>query len=606
MRASIAVLLLLVCANVMGCTAASDDPAQAGAAGAGAAFTGGATAVASEAVPCAVAAVLEQHCTRCHGASLRGGATVSFARASDFAQMRGAQTLAQEMLTRVPIDAAQRMPPPPAMPLNANEIAILSTWIQAGAAPAAAGCMVQTPAVMLPVRDASVSTGDPSTQLGDASVTADGGVLEGPNGDWAMFGGDLMSSRANLHETAISPSTVASLAPAWDVLGAATSSAPAVVAGVVYLPSWDGSVLALRVQDGTQVWKAMLPSGVDSSPAVSGDSVYLSDTTGSVHALNRATGAVRWSVRTDPHPQAHLWSSPIVIESSNLVVVGVASYEEVAFNAGLTFRGSVVGLDATTGSERFKIYTTAGNASEGPGVAVWGTVAVDEPRGLLYVGTGNNYKAPGSELSDSMLAIDYEVGSIVWSHQFLADDVFSLMGATGPDYDIGSTANLFTANGKDLVGIGIKSGVYVALDRDTGVVEWMRAVSPGGIFGGIVSAPAYANGTVFVTSNDAAAGETAVAALDAATGNVVWDARLPMQTFGGVAYANGLVFVGTLASTLTAFDAASGNVLWTEQLQDVAASPVIANGMLFIPWGYPITLSSGNTASTGGMTAYRL
>jgi len=205
-----------------------------------------------------------------------------------------------------------------------------------------------------------------------------------------------------------------------------------------------------------------------------------------------------------------------------------------------------------------------------------------------------------------MLAIDYESGAIVWSRQFLADDVFSLLGATGPDYDIGATANLFTANGKDLVGVGIKSGVYVALDRDTGIVEWMTPVSPGGIFGGIVASPAFANGMVFVTSNDAEAGETAVAALDAATGAVVWDERLPMQTFSGVAYANGVVFVGTLASTLTAFDATNGAVLWTEQLQDVAASPAISSGMLFIPWGYPITLSSSDTASTGGMTAYRL
>jgi polyvinyl alcohol dehydrogenase (cytochrome) len=434
----------------------------------------------------------------------------------------------------------------------------------------------------------------------------DGGALEELHGGWSMFGRDLSNSRANLDEIAIGPTTVASLVPAWETPGASCSATPAVVGGVVYLPSWDGSVVALRAQDGEQLWKAMLPSGVDSSPAVTRDRVLVSDVAGSVHALDRATGDVVWSVRADPHPEAHLWSSPIVIEAQNLIVLGVASYEEVIVKDALTFRGSVVGLDLTTGQERWKTFTTAGDANEGAGVAIWATAAVDEARGMLYVGTGNNYVAPGSALSDSMLAIDYASGAIVWSHQFLADDVFAITGATGPDHDIGSTANLFSAGGRDLVGVGIKSGVYAALDRDTGVPVWMANVSPGGIFGGIIAASAYANGLVYAAGNDPDSGETAVAAIDAVDGAIVWDARVPQQGFGGLAYANGVVFIGTFSATLTAFDALSGGVLWSEVLPDVAASPAISNGMLFIPWGYPLTLSSSAAASAGGITAYRL
>jgi len=419
-----------------------------------------------------------------------------------------------------------------------------------------------------------------------------------------MFGGDLTNSRANLHETAISAATVATLYPAWQYDGAATSATPAVSAGVAYLPAWDGSVAALSVADGAQQWKVMLPAAIDSSPAVSGERVYLTDAAGAVHALERSSGKVVWTVQADPHPEAHLWSSPIVIESAGLLVLGTASYEEVTFKSALTFRGSVLGLDLMTGAERFRIRTSEG--SDGSGVAVWATATVDEARGALYIGTGNNYVPPGSKLSDSMLAIDYSNGTVLWSHQFLADDVFSLMGASGPDHDIGSTANLWTTPaGKDLVGIGIKSGLYVALDRDTGVVEWTARVGPGGLFGGIISASAFANGVVYVACNDAAAGQTVVMALDGATGNVVWDDALPQQTFGGVAYANGLVFVGTLASELVAFDALSGDRLWTEMLPDVAASPVVTHGTLLIPWGYPITLSGGEGAA-GGMTAYRL
>ena len=46
----------------------------------------------------------------------------------------------------------------------------------------------------------------------------------------------------------------------------------------------------------------------------------------------------------------------------------------------------------------------------------------------------------------------------------MADDVFSILDAAGPDYDIGAAANLFRADGRDLVGVGIKSGLYAALE----------------------------------------------------------------------------------------------------------------------------------------------
>lgn len=573
-----------------------------------------------QALPCDVAVILEQHCVRCHGTVLRGGATIPLMQAQNFAAMQGVRTVAQAMVERITPGAGQPMPPPPAVALTQPEIATLTAWSQNGAPADPHGCAVQAP--MLPMSTAGTSapiggaggsggvgglsgTGGAGGAGGSDVPTVDGGVepLEGL-GDWAMYGGDLSNSRANLHETAISAATVASLFPAWEHNGAATSATPAVSGGVVYLPAWDGSVSALRVADGGQVWKAMLPAAIDSSPAVSGERVYISDGAGSVHALDRASGDVLWSVAADSHAEAHLWSSPIVIESAGLVVVGTASYEEVTFKEQLTFRGSVVGLDAATGAERFRVRTSEG--SDGAGVAVWGTVTVDEPRGLLYVGTGNNYVAPGSDLSDSMLAIDYASGTIVWSHQFLADDVFAITGSTGPDYDIGSTANLWTtAAGKDLLGIGIKSGVYAALDRDSGQVAWMTPVSPGGIFGGIISASAYANGVIYVAGNDAEGGQTVVMALDGASGAVVWQDALPQQSFGGVAYANGLVFVGTMASELTAFDAQSGARLWHDMLPDVAASPVVANGMVFVPWGYPITLSGGDGAA-GGMTAYKL
>ena len=59
----------------------------------------------------------------------------------------------------------------------------------------------------------------------------------------------------------------------------------------------------------------------------------------------------------------------------------------------------------------------------------------------------------------------------------------------GPDYDFAQGPSLFrvTIGGRtrDLIGAGQKSGVYWALDRDTGAVVWQTKVGPGSALGGM-------------------------------------------------------------------------------------------------------------------------
>jgi polyvinyl alcohol dehydrogenase (cytochrome) len=170
-------------------------------------------------------------------------------------------------------------------------------------------------------------------------------------------------------------------------------------------------------------------------------------------------------------------------------------------------------------------------------------------------------------------------------------DVFTIFGARGPDFDIGSSANLFSAGGRDLVGIGVKSGLYFALDRDAGSIAFMVQVSGGGPLGGVMSASAYADGFVYAAANDQRAGRTVIAAIDAAGGRVAWQHETPMSTYGGVAHANGVVYVATTAGTVLALNAETGAVLWSDQTPDsIAGSLVVSGGMLLVPWGYQWTL----------------
>ena len=550
---------------------------------------------ADERVPCEISALLLQHCTRCHGSSLREGAPVQFLRPADFRVERTGRTVAQAAIARMR-DRQRPMPPATEPPMPARDRDALIAWLEDGAPAEADGCEIRSPAAP----DAGPGS-NPIGRDGGPVIRGDGGVGASA---WAQYGGDLTSSRANLDDSVITAANVASLARVWQLETSSTSSTPVALDGTVYVPTWGKTLHAHAIADGAEVWQVALPALVDSSAAASAERLFISDALGFVHALARSDGEQLWSQRVDEHPEVHLWSSPIYIADEGLVVVGVASYEEVVGKTELSFRGSVVALDARDGHERWRLYTTAANDDEGAGVAIWSTVAVDSERKRLFVGTGNNYQAPGSELSDSMLAIDYASGALVWSHQFLADDVFSILDAPGPDYDIGATANLFRGAGRDLVGVGIKSGLYAALDRESGELVWSRQVSPGGLFGGIISSSAYAGGAVYVLANDLAFGEVVAAALDVDDGEPRWQRRLPGQTFSGVAFNNSVVYAGTLDGMLSALDAQSGETLWSDQLPDAVASPIIADGTLLVTWGYPITLANDAAVGKGGVVAY--
>ena len=542
----------------------------------------------SDRLPCDVAEVKETPRAACHGAGQRGGAPLSLVRASDAHAMHKGESVGARVLARV-ADDAMPMPPPPGARLSARAIATLRAWIDRGAAADPNGCTVR----------------DPGERSGAGAAGRAGApsVMLGPGSDWPMFGGDLENTRSSAGEMRIAKGSVATLARAWEFASGSTSSVPAVVDGVVYLPTWDAKLHALDAASGALRFSADLPHLVDSSPAVSARQIFLSDGHGHVLAVDRTSGAVQWSRRVDPHPETHLWSSPIYVEEADLIAVGVASYEEVVVKPELSFRGSVVALDGKDGRERWRLATTDATKGDGPGIAIWATVAVDRGRSALYVGSGNNYGQPASELSDALLAIDYASGELLWAEQLLPGDVFSLMQPVGPDYDIGATANLFTAGGADLVGVGSKSGAYVALERESGALRWMAQVSPGGLFGGVIAAAAFAESTVFVASNDPQAGDAVLAALDAERGGTIWEARLPAQTFSHVVHANGVLFAGDLSGRIAAFDAREGTLLWSDMLPDVVGSAVVSRGMLFVSYGYPISVGE-SAVGEGGVVAY--
>ena len=206
------------------------------------------------------------------------------------------------------------------------------------------------------------------------------------------------------------------------------------------------------------------------------------------------------------HPSSNITGSPVV--NGGLVYVPVSSMEVVA--AGnpayrcCTSSGAVVALDLATGAVlwRHRVIeeeaaevgkTAAGLPLFGPaGAPIWSSPTVDARRGLLYVGTGENYSHPTTATSDAILALDLATGRLVWSFQATGQDAYNMAcgvqkGANcpapnGADLDFGQAPLLATLpDGREILVAGQKAGVVYALDPDRrGAVVWEARVGRAG------------------------------------------------------------------------------------------------------------------------------
>ncbi|HKP56339.1 MAG TPA: PQQ-binding-like beta-propeller repeat protein [Polyangiales bacterium] len=153
---------------------------------------------------------------------------------------------------------------------------------------------------------------------------------------------------------------------------------------------------------GAVVWSKRLQNGMlTPSPFVAADTVYIAGDASNVYAVNRSTGALRWTTKIESTPSNRIWSSPIVV--GDTLIIGAGSYQ--VFNpATPTFRGSIVGLGASDGKEKWRFAVCPDPECWG-GVSLWSSVAVDPALKLAYIGTGQAYYAEYAAASSSQVAM---------------------------------------------------------------------------------------------------------------------------------------------------------------------------------------------------------
>jgi alcohol dehydrogenase (cytochrome c) len=458
-----------------------------------------------------------------------------------------------------------------------------------------------------------------------------------PAGSWAYPNGDLDNTRDAAGST-ISSANVATLQQAWAFklnpslvtngpgFGSLTGT-PIVVNGVVYLQDLGDNVYALDLGTGRLKWEYAVSSkiveGGPNGVAVA-DGVVYGETTSTVFALSAATGKTIWVDRSllnsaqgtfDIQPQAA--DGRVYLASS--IGTGPGG-------------GVLLAVDASTGKLVWKVNTilptsnSSATSKYGTGGA-WETPLVGTD-GSVTFGIGNPYQTaesaiadPSAQLySDSEMNLDAATGVLRWYFQGVTNDFM--------DHDMQTSPIAATISGAAaVIGAG-KMGVVYAMNATTGKLIWKTPVGehsvsdnysaeamqhdltltapytilPGSL-GGVLSNPALAGNTIYVTTDDArfllakmsyplgaldskATGE--IEALNLATGKVEWDTKVPSMPLGAATVSNDLVFTTLFTGELIALNRTTGAIVYEHKLPTSANAPIaIAGNAILVPAGGP-------------------
>ena len=135
------------------------------------------------------------------------------------------------------------------------------------------------------------------------------------------------------------------------------------------------------------------------------------------------------------------------------------------------------------------------------------------------------------------------------------------------------------------------------LDAVTGEIIWSASVGPGGVIGGIEWGTSTDGRRIFFEEHNSEGleyqlpnGETidnsSWGALDAVTGEILWQIQVPndANAAGAPTYANGVVYAGALDGVMYALDAERGEILWQFEGEGAScAAPAVVDGTVY--WG---------------------
>jgi polyvinyl alcohol dehydrogenase (cytochrome) len=462
--------------------------------------------------------------------------------------------------------------------------------------------------------------------------------------DWPTFGHDLGRSFAAPDAcSSINTLSAPTLHPKWHVdTGSPVSAQPAVVGGRVYVGTAGGTFYAVDAASGAVKWTFVVTDQsqndygkIVSSAAVAdvdGRRVVVFGGGATLYVLDAATGQKLASQCVDPDPvrncgpgsdTVEIESSPAItplgsVTAGARVVVGMDFNEDVGVG-----RAGVISFHLKNTPDGWKLtpqwkfdpetlltYTADPLHEGGKGNScgnVWSSPSVDVARNMVVFGVGNCDVMPNPpELGsgESIDAISLTTGAFLWRHQ-------PRPGDNGLDLDFGATPNMLPTGN---VGEGGKDGIYYSIPAaGNGTPQWTSKVSTGSDIGGMIGSSAvgqangkpavFASSAIPISTRDPQTSfedilsdpglATGLHAIDATTGQKLWDAPTG-PAYGAAVYSGGVVFVpDTFTFTVQAFDANTGVPLWAFPMQGPPASPpaIVGNSLYLgsgISFGDPL------------------
>ena len=310
-----------------------------------------------------------------------------------------------------------------------------------------------------------------------------------------------------------------------------------------------------------------------------GRHAYLAGGDDGFYALDHDTLAVKWRTSLGDNSADggyYGWCSPSVVEGR--VLQGISSNCDNPF-----VPGRLVALDGASG--QFSDATDM-VPPDVVGGGVWTSPAVDLSHRKVFVTT-----ASADNLDDGFSFCIVRLGL----DGLIIEDAWKVDPGDVPDADWGSSPTLFAdRGGRQLVGAGQKDGFYYAFLRDdlhSGPV-WRTPLARGGgcpqCCDGTLSTAAFDGERLYVGAGappeaDAAQVLGTVSALEPATGAVLWRYEIPGgPVIAPITVVNGVVFTAG-ARRIVALSGATGAELWSFVTPALCYGGVaVANGRVFV------------------------
>ncbi|MGC4192010.1 MAG: PQQ-binding-like beta-propeller repeat protein [Thermomicrobiales bacterium] len=465
--------------------------------------------------------------------------------------------------------------------------------------------------------------------------------------DWPVAQGNLQATRAAVNSP-ITSETVSKLAPLWTVPITVSGNfsgitANAVIIGdVIYYQDMQSNVFALDRATGKELWRydTNVPNNGPNGVAVAYGMVFAATGDNSIaFAVDQQSGKLLWQATLSNSDFECIDMAPAVYDNTVYISTNPNNTTYGNYRGGA--RGILYALDAKTGKTLWSFDTAAdnlwGNPRTNSGAGLWYPPSFDE-NGSMYFGTGNAAPYPGNkeypsgssrpkpnDYADSMVSLSLDTGGVTWFINAKPHDLF--------DHDFQQSPVLaevtFPNNTEPtLIAVGAgKTGTVIACEAKTGGMLWKTKVGkhenddlewlpegttrvyPGGL-GGVESPIAFGDGKIFAPyidfpifvkpdNVDSSAGADitqatgGLAAIDAITGDIVWDVKQNAMVVAGATVVNDLVFSGAIDGYLRAHDIKTGKVVWEWEAPGGLNAPLaVAGDMIVFAAGAPIFVAT--------------